>query len=58
MASDPVTVLTLENLSAAFTEKTTEVWCDFADQPANTNFDGATHFCQFCGSTTHAQVGA
>ena len=36
---------------------TTEVFCDFAEQPALTNFDGNKHFCQFCGSTEHKSLG-
>lgn len=46
-------VATLDNLGAQFTEHTTEVWCDAFQQLAATNFDGASHFCQYCGSTKH-----
>lgn len=49
----PAVISTLANLGAAFTPETIEVYCDWADKPAFTNFDGARHFCQFCGSTDH-----
>lgn len=56
MDENRVPVATLENLGCVFTEQTTEVWCDWAETYANTNFDGQTHFCQFCGSTEHKAV--
>jgi hypothetical protein len=55
--NDTAVVLNLRNLSAAFTEKSTEVWCDFANQVAATNENHGTYFCQLCGSTTsHEKV--
>lgn len=49
-------VATLGNLGAAFTEETVAVWCSFFDQAGQTNFDGATHFCQFCGAVDHERI--
>jgi hypothetical protein len=57
LLTDRTPVATLANLGAAFTEETRLVWCPWAEQEASTNFDGATHFCQFCGRTDHEPVG-
>lgn len=57
MTTNRIPVTTLSNLGAAFTEETTEVWCDCANSEAATNFDGRSHFCQFCGSTEHEELG-
>lgn len=53
---DKITVTTLQNLGAQFTEETKEVWCTWADAPAFTNENGGVHFCQFCGSTEHEEI--
>lgn len=44
------------NPSAAFTEQSRRVFCNWAGKPANTNYDGSTHFCQFCGATDHRRL--
>ena len=41
---------------AAFTQETVEVWCTRFEMPAFTNFDGHTHFCQYCGTTDHRSL--
>lgn len=58
MTTNRVPVATLSSLGAAFTEISTEVWCDWSGQYAATNFDGRYHFCQFCGSTDHTSAPA
>lgn len=49
----PGQAASLSDLGAAFTATTTGVWCSWAEAEAQTNYDGATHFCQFCGATDH-----
>lgn len=49
-------ILTPDNMHNVVTETTTEVWCTRAIDRANTNFDGDTHFCQYCGATDHEPV--
>lgn len=47
--SNPVVILSVSNMHAAFDSEGSEVFCTFADRPAWLN-DG---FCQFCGDTEH-----
>lgn len=44
------------SMHTAFTGDSIEVWCPVVMAEGLTNFDGATHFCQYCGATDHSAL--